>query len=162
MKLSKPLMAGLGILLLGITPLVQAAPGQPDDQRQGGQQQDRPEQHEQQRNEHGNPQGDGQQRPQQQAREHQNGGRPPQDFAPIRQTIQDHRDSFGHGNPLPPNVRAEKGRPLPHGYGKRLDSRALAQLPRYPGYEWRRLGNDVVLISIGSGIVYEIMSGVLN
>lgn len=148
MKLPKSLIAGMGVLLVGVTPLLQAAPG-PDDQRQGG------EQHQQQGDAHGNEHGG--------PRQQQPGGnRPPQDFGPVRQTIQQHRDSFGHGSPLPANVHVEKGRPLPHGYGKRLDSRALSQLPRYPGYEWRRLGNDVVLISVGTGVVYEILDGVLN
>jgi Ni/Co efflux regulator RcnB len=55
-----------------------------------------------------------------------------------------------------------KGRPLPPGYGKRLDARSLQHLPRYDGYEWRRLGSDVVLIAVGSGIVYAILDGVLN
>ncbi|WP_455920939.1 anti-virulence regulator CigR family protein [Pseudomonas putida] len=150
MKLPKTVIAGLGVLLVGVTPLLQAAPG-PDDQRQGG------EQHQQQGGDRGNEHG----APQQQ--QHAGGGnRPPQDFGPVRNTIQQHRDTFGRGSPLPPNVHVVKGRPLPHGYGKRLDSRALSQLPRYPGYEWRRLGTDVVLISVGTGVVYEILDGVLN
>ena len=35
-------------------------------------------------------------------------------------------------------------------------------LPYYEGYEWRRSGPDVVLIAVGTGIVYEILEGVLN
>jgi hypothetical protein len=51
---------------------------------------------------------------------------------------------------------------LPHGYyGERLDGRALGRLPVYPGYEWRRAGGDIVLIAVGTGIVYEILDGVL-
>jgi Ni/Co efflux regulator RcnB len=51
---------------------------------------------------------------------------------------------------------------LPHGYyGERLDNRALGRLPHYPGYEWRRAGGDIVLIAVGTGIVYEILEGVL-
>ncbi|MCK1787820.1 RcnB family protein, partial [Pseudomonas sp. TNT11] len=41
-------------------------------------------------------------------------------------------------------------------------NRALARLPYYEGYEWRRSGPDVVLIAVGTGIVYEILEGVLN
>ena len=40
-------------------------------------------------------------------------------------------------------------------------NRALAHLPYYPGYEWRRTGADIVLIAVSSGIVYEILDGVL-
>jgi Ni/Co efflux regulator RcnB len=90
------------------------------------------------------------------------GGRPPQDFAPIRQTISEHRESFGRGNALPANIRVERGHPLPRGYGRPLNAAALNQLPHYEGYQWRRLGSDVVLVAIGTGLVYEILSGVLN
>lgn len=157
MKLPKLLIAGVGILMVGVTPLLQAAPG-PDDQHQerGGQQQG-PQggQHDQRGpgGDHGNQAG-------QQA--NRGGGRPPQDFGPVRQTIQQHREVFARGNPPPPNVHIERGHPLPHGYGRRLDSRALEQLPRYDGYEWRRVGTDVVLVAIGTGLVYEILDNVLN
>ena len=36
-----------------------------------------------------------------------------------------------------------------------------SRLPVYPGYEWRRAGGDFVLIAVGTGIVYEILDGVL-
>jgi Ni/Co efflux regulator RcnB len=162
MKMPKRLIAGLGILMIGASPLLQAAPGPggpggPDEQRQGGQQQHQQAQQQQghggQQAQHGNGNGNGPQK---------GGQRPPQDFGPVRQTIHDNRDSFGRGNPPPPGIRVVKGQPLPHGYGKRLDNRALAHLPHYQGYEWRRMGTDVVLIAIGTGIVYEVLQGVLN
>ncbi|WP_162864222.1 anti-virulence regulator CigR family protein, partial [Pseudomonas viridiflava] len=87
---------------------------------------------------------------------------PPQDFGPVRETFQQHRDVIGRGQPLPPGIHIVKGRPLPPGYGKRLDRRSLQYLPHYEGYEWRRLGTDVVLIAVGTGIVYAILDGVLN
>jgi Ni/Co efflux regulator RcnB len=164
MKMPKRLIAGLGILMIGASPLLQAAPGPsgpggPDEQRQGGQQQHQQPQQQQghggQQAQHGNGNGNGN-GPQ------KGGQRPPQDFGPVRQTIHDNRDSFGRGNPPPPGIRVVKGQPLPHGYGKRLDNRALAHLPHYQGYEWRRMGTDVVLIAIGTGIVYEVLQGVLN
>jgi Ni/Co efflux regulator RcnB len=69
---------------------------------------------------------------------------------------------FVRGAPPPPGIHLERGRPLPHGYyGERLDGRALSRLPVYPGYEWRRAGGDIVLIAVGTGIVYEILDGVL-
>lgn len=169
MKLPKPLIAAMGIVLVGVTPLLQAAPG-PDDRGQGG-----GEQHQQ------GPQGQqGQPGQQQHQQDHgqqgggrddhanrgpsgnQGGGRPPQDFGPVRQTISQNRGSFGRGNPLPPNIHVERGRPLPRGYGRPLDAGALRHLPHYDGYQWRRLGSDVVLVAIGTGLVYEILDNVLN
>ncbi|MNC75555.1 hypothetical protein D3C75_1271110 [compost metagenome] len=80
----------------------------------------------------------------------------------MRQTIHDQREYFVRGAPLPPGIHLERGRPLPRGYyGERLDNRALERLPYYSGYEWRRAGGDVVLIAAGTGIVYEVLQGVL-
>lgn len=167
MKLPKPLIAAMGVVLVGVTPLLQAAPG-PDDRGQGGEQHQQGPQGQQQQQHQ--PNGGQQGRPQggnggQQANRGPSGnqgGRPPQDFGPVRQTISQHRESFGRGNPLPANIHVERGRPLPRGYGRPLDPAALRHLPQYDGYQWRRLGSDVVLVAIGSGLVYEILSGVLN
>jgi Ni/Co efflux regulator RcnB len=80
----------------------------------------------------------------------------------VRQTIHDNHGYFVRGAPPPPGIHLVRGRPLPHGYyGERLDNRALGRLPYYPGYEWRRAGGDIVLIAVGTGIVYEILEGVL-
>lgn len=43
-----------------------------------------------------------------------------------------------------------------------MDGRLLSHLPYYPGYEWRQVGRDVVLIAIATGIVYEILDNVLD
>lgn len=150
MKMPKRLIAGLGVLMLGASALVQAAPpdqrGDGDGPGRGGPQ----GQHEQRGDDHRDPP------------DNRRGG-PPQDFGPVRQIIHDNHGQFSRGAPPPPNVRLVRGQPLPRGYyGERLDNRALARLPVYPGYEWRRSGPDVVLIAVGTGIVYEILNGVLN
>ncbi|WP_407313996.1 anti-virulence regulator CigR family protein [Pseudomonas sp. nanlin1] len=154
MKLPTPLISGLGIVLVALSPLLQAAPGGPggpDEQRQG------PGEQRQQ-----GPQGERGPQKRPAGNNHAQRGGPPQDFGPVRNTIHEHRADFGRGNPPPPDVHIAKGHPLPPGYGKRLDARALGHLPHYPGYEWRRVGTDVVLIALGTGLVYEILSGVLN
>ncbi|KPB70214.1 anti-virulence regulator CigR family protein [Pseudomonas cannabina] len=168
MKLPNRIITGLGILIISASPLLQAAPPDqrgdgPDDNR-GGQQQGPQNNggHNERGNDHspGNDKGNGPGKPAHQ--DNRGGNRPPQDFGDVRQTFQQHRDVIGRGQPLPPGVHIVKGKPLPRGYGKRLDSRSLQYLPRYEGYEWRRLGTDVVLIAVGSGIVYAILDGVLN
>ena len=147
MKLSKSIIAGLGVLALGASALVQAAPNDQGGPDRGGPQ----GQHEQ-------PRSDDHRAPQARGR-----GGPPQDFGPVRQVIRDNLDQFSRGAPPPRNVRLVRGQPLPPGYyGERLDRRALDRLPVYQGYEWRRSGPDVVLIAVGTGIVYEILTGVLN
>lgn len=162
MKVSNRLIAGLGALLVSASALVHAAP--PD--ARGGHDDNGPGQH-QDHGPQGGPQGNrGDDHrgndPRAERGDDHRGGRPPADFGDVRRTIQEHREVIGRGQPLPPNVHIVKGHPLPRGYGRRLDSRSLQYLPRYDGYEWRRLGPDVVLVAIGSGIVYEILEGVLN
>jgi Ni/Co efflux regulator RcnB len=141
MKMPKSVIAGCGVLVLAASALVQAAPPDQRGDDRGGPQ----DQHEQR-----GPQDD------------RRGG-PPRDFGPVRQIIHDNHGQFGRGAPPPPDMRLVRGRPMPHGYyGERLDNRALARLPYYEGYEWRRSGPDVVLIAVSTGIVYEILEGVLN
>ncbi len=167
MKVSNRLIAGLGVLMVSASALVHAAP--PDqrsgnDERGPGQHQDHGPQGGPQGN-RGNDHGSDQRNDQHtdnRGVDHRSGGRPPEDFGEVRRTIQEHREIIGRGQPLPPNLHIVKGHPLPRGYGRRLDDRSLQYLPRYDGYEWRRLGTDVVLVAIGSGIVYEILDGVLN
>ncbi|WP_268798678.1 anti-virulence regulator CigR family protein [Pseudomonas huanghezhanensis] len=175
MKVSNRLIAGLGIVMISATTLVNAAgPDQRDDHDNRG-----PANHQDQGrgSDRGNGQpggnGPGNNQPQNnqphpgqpgndQRADNRGGGRPPANFDDVRRQVYEHREVIGRGQPLPPNVRIVRGHPLPRGYGKRLNSRSLQYLPRYDGYEWRRLGPDVVLIAIGSGIVYEILEGVLN
>ena len=173
MKLPNRLITGLGILMISASPLLHAAPPDqrgdgPGDNRGGPQQgpQNNGGPHDERGPGNGNGRGPDNgpgNAPGRQAHQDSRGGnRPPQDFGDVRQTFQQHRDVIGRGQPLPPGVHIAKGRPLPPGYGKRLDNRSLQYLPHYDGYEWRRLGTDVVLIAVGSGIVYAILDGVLN
>lgn len=143
----------LGTLITVGMPLAYAAPG-PDNPPPGGPQHQQNQGH-----------GHGEARGHSQNGQHGNlgnGAHPPQDFGPVRDTIREHRTDFGRGTPLPPNIHVAKGHPLPQGYGHRLDRSALSRLPHYEGYEWRRLGTDVVLIAVGTGIVYEVLNGVLD
>jgi Ni/Co efflux regulator RcnB len=186
MKVPTRLIAGLGILMISASPLLQAAPQDqrgPDDNRPGqqqgadhgkGPQNGGNDQH---GNDRGPGPGDNRQQPdrqdnhsdnrgdnrQQQGHQDNRGGnRPPQNFDQVRQTFHQHRDMIGRGQPLPPGIYIREGHPLPRGYGKRLDSRSLQYLPRYDGYEWRRVGPDVVLIAVATGVIYTILNGVLN
>lgn len=146
MKMPNRLMTALGIAILTASALAHAVPPDPrgngdnrGDQGRGG--------HEQ----HGRGGPD-----------NPNWRRPAQDFGPVRQIIRDDPKHFTRGGPPPRNVRIVRGQPLPRGYyGERLDNRALARLPAYHGYEWRRAGSDIILIEIGSGLVYEVLNGVL-
>jgi hypothetical protein len=62
--------------------------------------------------------------------------------------------------PLPPGIRKNlaRGKPLPPGIAKKLVPQPmLAQLPRYPGYEWRVCGSDLVLVAIATAIIADVL-----
>lgn len=49
-----------------------------------------------------------------------------------------------------------------HRRGQPLTSAQARHVPCYRGYEWRRAGNDLILISLASGVVFEVLHGVLG
>lgn len=65
---------------------------------------------------------------------------------------------------LPPGIRRnlERGKPLPPGMAKRFDGQIANELPRYPGYEWERVGADVVLIEAATRVVVDVLVDALR
>lgn len=66
---------------------------------------------------------------------------------------------------LPPGIAKNlaRGKPLPPGIAKVfLPNGILSTLPAYPGYEYRAVGNDVVLVNSTTGIVSDILTNVLK
>lgn len=58
--------------------------------------------------------------------------------------------------------RLARGKPLPPGIAKQvLPAPLLSQLPRHPGYEWRAVGADLVLVA-ASGLIAGILLDVLR
>ena len=74
-----------------------------------------------------------------------------------------HEQNYGGYSSLPPGIRKKlaRGQPLPPGIAKRdLPPALLQRLPVRAGYEWRAVGTDVVLYSIASGVVDQILRDV--
>lgn len=66
---------------------------------------------------------------------------------------------------LPPGIAKNlaRGKPLPPGIAKKtVPASMLGQLPSYPGYEWRIVGEDLVLIALSTAIVTTIINGVFR
>ncbi|MDO5667026.1 MAG: anti-virulence regulator CigR family protein [Alcaligenaceae bacterium] len=66
---------------------------------------------------------------------------------------------------LPPGIRKNlaRGKPLPPGIAKKMvPGSLLDRLPRHSGYEWRVAGSDLVLISVATDIVADILYDVFN
>ena len=86
------------------------------------------------------------------------------DIGQVRIILGDNRALIGPAQSLPPGIRKNlaRGKPLPPGIAKRFDNRLLGQLPRYEGYEWQQVGTDVVLVTLATGLIYEILQNVLD
>ena len=83
----------------------------------------------------------------------------------IRVTIGDSRSYWGPEPALPPGIRKnlQRGKPLPPGIAKKqLDSRLVSRLPHYEGYEWLRVGTDLVQVSISSGLINNVLNDMFN
>lgn len=66
---------------------------------------------------------------------------------------------------LPPGIRKNlaRGKPLPPGIGKKIvSSSLLGRLPRHEGYEWRIAGTDLVLISMATAVVADVLYDVFD
>ncbi|MCK9506018.1 MAG: RcnB family protein [Porticoccaceae bacterium] len=67
--------------------------------------------------------------------------------------------------PLPPGIRKNlaRGKPLPPGIARQsVPGSLLAALPHHEGYEWRRSGTDLILVSIASAVIAEVLIDVFE
>lgn len=144
-RLNILLTATLGLALLGASPMLLADPGngKGNSHKQNAQ--------------HGN------QGYQGQGGNNWQGG-PQIDIGGVRVILDDNRDYWSPGAALPPGIRKNlaRGKPLPPGIAKKLDGRLIGRLPRYDGYEWQQAGTDLLLVTIATGVIYEVLSNVLD
>lgn len=66
---------------------------------------------------------------------------------------------------LPPGIakKVARGKPLPPGIARKsLPPSMINALPYYPGYEWRAVGNNLVLIALSTAIVTAVINGVFD
>ena len=66
---------------------------------------------------------------------------------------------------LPPGIAKNlaRGKPLPPGIARKMaPGGMIARLPVHPGYEWRVLGSDLVLIYTATSLVADVLQGVFD
>jgi len=66
---------------------------------------------------------------------------------------------------LPPGIAKNlaRGKPLPPGIARKtLPASMMNDLPYYPGYEWRAVGDDLVLVALSTAIVTSVINGVFD
>lgn len=87
------------------------------------------------------------------------------DHERIRVTIGGSRDYWSPGPALPPGIRQnlQRGKPLPPGIAKQqLDQRLVSRLPYHEGYEWLRVGTDLVQVSISTRVINDVLNDVFD
>ncbi|MBL4834102.1 MAG: hypothetical protein JKY26_09025 [Pseudomonas sp.] len=82
----------------------------------------------------------------------------------IREIFREQRNFLEPAANLPPGIQKNlaRGKPLPPGIAKRFDGRLQSRLPSYPGYDWRQVGTNAVLIDATTGIVEAIIADILQ
>ncbi|MGY5797478.1 anti-virulence regulator CigR family protein [Rheinheimera faecalis] len=66
---------------------------------------------------------------------------------------------------LPPGIRKNlaKGKPLPPGIAKKSAPAAMiAELPQHQGYEWQVVGTDLILVSIATAVIADVLVDVFH
>lgn len=65
---------------------------------------------------------------------------------------------------LPPGIRKKvaRGKPLPPGIAKRFPDGLRGQLPHRPGYDYRTVGADVLLVEAATGIIVDVVKDILR
>ena len=86
----------------------------------------------------------------------------PRNFNSLRNEIRKNNHYYSRGPAMPRHVKIVKGKRFPPGYGRPLPYEQARYLPYYQGYEWRSVGRDLVLVAVGTGIIYAILDNVLN
>jgi Ni/Co efflux regulator RcnB len=142
-KLNTLLATTLGLALVGVSPMLLAS--------------------------NGNGNGNGHAKNAQHGNQGQSGssnwqGGPQIDIGGVRVILDNNRNYWSPGAALPPGIRKNlaRGKPLPPGIAKKLDGRLVGRLPRYDGYEWQQAGTDLLLVTIATGLIYEILNNVLD
>lgn len=66
---------------------------------------------------------------------------------------------------LPPGIAKNlaRGKPLPPGIAKKtVPASMLNDLPYYPGYEWKIIGDNLVLIALSTALVTAVINNVFD
>lgn len=82
----------------------------------------------------------------------------------IREYFQDHPAMVGGGDNLPPGIRKNlaRGKPMPPGIAKKMPGDLYARLPPRPGYDYRVVGADVLLVEVATGVIVDLVRDILR
>ncbi|MBC7950841.1 MAG: hypothetical protein H7Z12_03340 [Rhodospirillaceae bacterium] len=65
---------------------------------------------------------------------------------------------------LPPGIQKKlaRGKPLPPGIAKRFPNDLSNRMPPRPGYGYRTVGSDVLLVEIATGVIVDLIKDVMR
>jgi Ni/Co efflux regulator RcnB len=75
----------------------------------------------------------------------------------IREYFQQH--PMGNVASLPPGIQKKlaRGKPLPPGIAKKFPAGLSGRLPPRPGYAYRVVGADVLLVEVATGVIVDLV-----
>lgn len=81
----------------------------------------------------------------------------------IRDYFQQH-PGVHSGDSLPPGIRKKiaRGKPMPPGIAKKMPGDLHGRLSPRPGYDYRMVGNDVLLVEVATGVIVDLLKDVLR
>jgi hypothetical protein len=80
----------------------------------------------------------------------------------IREYYQEH--PVATSSDLPPGIRKKvaRGQPLPPGIAKRFPGELSNRMPPRPGYGYRTVGSDVLLVEVATGVIVDLIKDVMR
>lgn len=80
----------------------------------------------------------------------------------IREYYQQH--PVAYSGDLPPGIQKKlaRGKPLPPGIAKRFPNELSGRMPPRPGYGYRVVGSDVLLVEVATGVIVDLIRDVLR
>lgn len=80
----------------------------------------------------------------------------------IREYYQQH--PVAYSSDLPPGIQKKlaRGKPLPPGIAKRFPGELSGRMPPRPGYGYRTVGSDVLLVELATGVIVDLIKDVMR
>ncbi|MBC7907694.1 MAG: hypothetical protein H7Y60_13255 [Rhodospirillaceae bacterium] len=80
----------------------------------------------------------------------------------IREYYQQHPVAVSGNLPHGIQKKLARGKPLPPGIAKKFPGELSSRMPPRPGYGYRTVGSDVLLVEVATGVIVDLIKDVLR
>lgn len=80
----------------------------------------------------------------------------------IRDYYQEHPATYSRDLPPGMQKRLARGKPLPPGIAKQFPNELRGRMPHRPGYDYRVVGSDVMLVEVATGVIVDLLKDVMR